>query len=430
MLDSNRFTLSKCRKILLVLLPCVVFASFVYLNSGETKPRQNPSWRVSHAGLTLFTKSPSAVTWRDGDGEVTDEWWLQESERDSHSVNPVLPPIDVSGNTNVTMKEFHVSASLETRIEAETRQEKPAVKNESTAASKTRTANWKIMRCHGRGHNEFVNSCARRLPQALGIGVKKCGTGAFLFFLGSHPSIAPRIGEVHFFDKSTNYEKGLEWYRKLMPFSTKNQFTVEKSPKYFVAPEVPQRVLDDLSSKTKLILVTCDPVSRSISDYVHESLIKSYQRRRNITRKASAYDIRTTFSDSVIKPDGSVNAENALISTSIYVNHVQRWLQYYPRKQIYFLDAELMKRDPYQVMRELEEFLDLPSYFTRQHFFRNKKTGYFCLAKPRERCLPKNKNRRHPSVDEKTLDTLRNFYAPFNREFAKLVNKHFLWMDK
>lgn len=54
-------------------------------------------------------------------------------------------------------------------------------------------------------------SSAKKLPQAIIIGVKKGGTRALLEFLRQHPNIKAPGPEVHFFDK--NYHLGLEWYR-------------------------------------------------------------------------------------------------------------------------------------------------------------------------------------------------------------------------
>lgn len=53
-----------------------------------------------------------------------------------------------------------------------------------------------------------------------------------------HPRIQKAGGEVHFFDRDENYMKGLDWYRKKMPHSFRGQITIEKSPSYFVSPEV------------------------------------------------------------------------------------------------------------------------------------------------------------------------------------------------
>lgn len=81
-------------------------------------------------------------------------------------------------------------------------------------------------------------TAARRLPQAIIVGVRKCGTRALLEMLYLHPMVQKAAGEVHFFDRDTNYNKGLEWYRMQMPHSYQGQITIEKSPSYFVTAEV------------------------------------------------------------------------------------------------------------------------------------------------------------------------------------------------
>jgi len=74
--------------------------------------------------------------------------------------------------------------------------------------------------------------------QAIIIGVRKGGTRALLEMLFLHKSVQKANGEVHFFDRDDNYERGLDWYRRRMPYSFPNQITIEKSPSYFVTPEV------------------------------------------------------------------------------------------------------------------------------------------------------------------------------------------------
>lgn len=106
----------------------------------------------------------------------------------------------------------------------------------------------------------------RRLPKALIVGVRKCGTRALLEMLYLHPQIQKASGEVHFFDRDENYDKGLDWYRKKMPYSFRGQITIEKSPSYFVTPEVPERVRA-MNASIKLMIIVRDPVTRAISDY-------------------------------------------------------------------------------------------------------------------------------------------------------------------
>lgn len=52
---------------------------------------------------------------------------------------------------------------------------------------------------------------AKRLPQALIVGVKKGGTRAVLEFIRVHPDVRALGTEPHFFDR--NYGRGLDWYR-------------------------------------------------------------------------------------------------------------------------------------------------------------------------------------------------------------------------
>lgn len=59
--------------------------------------------------------------------------------------------------------------------------------------------------------SELIHS--KTLPQAIIIGVKKCGTRALLKFLSTHPAIAASPTEIHYFDSSKNFQFGLDWYR-------------------------------------------------------------------------------------------------------------------------------------------------------------------------------------------------------------------------
>ena len=73
----------------------------------------------------------------------------------------------------------------------------------------------------------------RRLPQCIIIGVRKSGTRAIIEFLHLHPRIKKASDEMHFFDEEQNYQKGLEWYRRSMPYSYYDQITVEKKSGIF-----------------------------------------------------------------------------------------------------------------------------------------------------------------------------------------------------
>ncbi|CAG9093830.1 unnamed protein product [Plutella xylostella] len=116
----------------------------------------------------------------------------------------------------------------------------------------------------------------RRLPDALIIGVKKCGTRALLEFLRLHPDVRAAGSEVHFFDKF--YHKGFEWYRQRMPATLEGQLTMEKTPSYWVTRSAPRRV-HAMNPAVRLLAVVRDPVTRAVSDYTQSA-------RRSVTTRS------------------------------------------------------------------------------------------------------------------------------------------------
>lgn len=120
----------------------------------------------------------------------------------------------------------------------------------------------------------------RRLPRLLIIGVRKGGTRALLEMLNLHPDIAMSTVEVHFFDKFDNYQRGLDWYRSQMPLSIDTQLTVEKSPSYYVTPEVPERVYA-MNAHVQLVLIVRDPVTRLLSDFAQIEASRAAQNLPN-----------------------------------------------------------------------------------------------------------------------------------------------------
>ena len=96
--------------------------------------------------------------------------------------------------------------------------------------------------------SDLLSRCTHRLPQAIIIGVKKSGTFALLKYLGLNPRIKAAIrnpsnnssnrNEIHFFDRDTNWAKGLDWYKDQMPLvcdlnKQPSTVVIEKTPGYF-----------------------------------------------------------------------------------------------------------------------------------------------------------------------------------------------------
>ncbi|XP_028826966.1 heparan sulfate glucosamine 3-O-sulfotransferase 3B1 [Denticeps clupeoides] len=256
---------------------------------------------------------------------------------------------------------------------------------------------------------------ARELPQAIIIGVKKGGTRALLEFLRVHPDVRAAGAETHFFDRF--YERGLDWYRSLMPRTLEGQITMEKTPSYFVTREAPRHVYA-MNRLTKLIVVVRDPVTRAISDYTQTRTkspgLPSFQNLafKNITT-------------------GLIDTSWSAVHIGIYAKHLDNWLRYFPLSRFLFVSGERLVADPAGEMGRVQDFLGLKRVVTDKHFYFNQTKGFPCLKKPegssRPRCLGKSKGRTHPRIPPDALLRLREFYRPFNLKFYQMTGLNFGW---
>ncbi|XP_053425989.1 heparan sulfate glucosamine 3-O-sulfotransferase 3B1 [Nycticebus coucang] len=261
----------------------------------------------------------------------------------------------------------------------------------------------------------FSGSGTKQLPQAIIIGVKKGGTRALLEFLRVHPDVRAVGAEPHFFDRS--YDKGLAWYRDLMPRTLEGQITMEKTPSYFVTREAPARI-SAMSKATKLIVVVRDPVTRAISDYT-----QTLSKRPDIPTFESL-----TFKN---RSAGLVDTSWSAIQIGIYAKHLELWLRHFPLGQMLFVSGERLISDPAGELGRVQDFLGLKRIITDKHFYFNKTKGFPCLKKAegsgKPHCLGKTKGRTHPHIDREVVRRLRDFYRPFNRKFYQMTGLDFGW---
>ncbi|XP_077991215.1 heparan sulfate glucosamine 3-O-sulfotransferase 5-like [Glandiceps talaboti] len=255
----------------------------------------------------------------------------------------------------------------------------------------------------------------RRLPQAIIIGVRKCGTRALLAMLKLHPKVQAASEEIHFFDRDENYSRGLDWYRRRMPYSYPDQITMEKSPAYFITDEAPKRIYD-MDPSVKLLLIVRDPTTRVISDYTQ---IHSHKEERNKPHE--------NFEELVM--DGSrINTKFKAVRTSMYSKHMEKWLALYPKSQIQIVDGDKLTKDPVSELQKVEDFLGLEHRISHNNFYFNETRGFYCMKDERtNKCLSDSKGRKHPDVDPKVIQKLQQFYQPFNERFEEMVGIEFDW---
>ena len=106
------------------------------------------------------------------------------------------------------------------------------------------------------------------------------------------------------------------------------------------------------------------------------------------------------------------------LTVGLYALHIRKWLQFFPIHNFLFLKMEDITKDSYATMRSITDFLGIE-------------------AVPRNiaaKLLHRRENRspmHAPTMLAKSLKLLMDFYHPYNRELAKLLNDdRFLWEDK
>lgn len=259
---------------------------------------------------------------------------------------------------------------------------------------------------------------SKKFPQAIIIGVKKGGTRALLEFLRVHPDVRAVGAEPHFFDRS--YDKGLEWYRNLMPRTLEGQVTMEKTPSYFVTKEAPLRVCA-MNCDTKLIVVVRDPVTRAVSDYT-----------QTLSKNPGLPSFQSlAFRNSSSSGKDTIDTSWSAVRIGLYAQHLESWLQHFPLSHFLFVSGERLVADPAGEMARVQDFLGLKRIVGDKHFYFNQTKGFPCLKKPegsgRPRCLGKSKGRPHPLIPPEALKKLRDFYRPFNLKFYHMSGQDFGW---
>jgi hypothetical protein len=218
--------------------------------------------------------------------------------------------------------------------------------------------------------------------------------------------------------------------RREMPFTYKNQMTMEKTPDYFRKSFVPKRVFN-MNRKIKLILIIREPAKRTVSTYY-----QNYRMRLSFKNNTDHFSsLVFDKNGSILIDDESSNIKRKgipLISDSMYVEHLKEWLKYFPLEQILVLNGEEFIKNPYNEVIKVEKFLNLNKFFVPEHYIFDKNKGYYCMNKilfnsTENRCLGKEKGRKHSEIDENALDKLREFYKPYSLELFEILKQKPFW---
>lgn len=265
------------------------------------------------------------------------------------------------------------------------------------------------------------------------IGSQKAGTSWLAKQLQQHPDVFMPKREIHYFDKSYNFQKGLSWYEEQFE-EAKNQKAIgEKTPDYLWAngqgseghlPNVHQNIHSILPD-AKLIIVLRNPVKRAISAVHH------------IIRSGRISPLNFDNIDELLIGKKHYLLEgHGVIDYGRYYRQIEAYQEYFTPSQILILifEEDIVK-NPVIGLKKTCEFLNIDKNFKFQELDRKVNTSdvpiialmlsyYIPLAKHfilrLKRYLPKTK---YPYPSQSTIRKLYEIYSEDNEKLFNFLGR-------
>jgi len=255
------------------------------------------------------------------------------------------------------------------------------------------------------------------MPDFIIIGAQKCGTTSLFNYLKQHPCIFPTFRkEVHFFD--LEFSKGATWYRTHFPSSLykayirqmrKQDFiTGEATPYYLFHPVVPKRI-SEIIPQVKLIVLLRNPIDRAYSHYYHE--LRKGREALSFTDAIEREPERLHGETEKMLEDEDYYSFNhhrySYRTRGIYVDQLKAWANFFPKEQMLILKSEDFYADPSTSLKQVLEFLNLPSWELKEY----KKYNYA----------------NYPKIEATTKKRLTDYFQRYNSMLYEYLGMDFDW---
>jgi hypothetical protein len=268
-----------------------------------------------------------------------------------------------------------------------------------------------------------------RLPDFLIIGAQKAGTTWLAGQLGQHPSVFMAPDEIHYFDKASNFSRGIEWYAAHFEDALPGVKVGEKTPDYLWAngdgaeghlPDVHKNLHQALPD-AKLIAVLRNPVERALSALVH------LVRTRRIPPTQDINELLLGRKHKLITGHG-------VIRKGFYYRQLLAYTELYPRRQVLVLIYEEdIDRGGKGLQRACEFIGVRPIELTPEVSARKNETKrsrlrlladfYFPPARPVSRWLDRVAPVWKPAPSERTIDELYQMFASENEKLFRWLGR-------
>ena len=178
------------------------------------------------------------------------------------------------------------------------------------------------------------------------VGAMKAGTSSLGFHLNNHPDVYLPKKELQFFNDDSKFDMGYNYYYSL--FNPDGEKVLgEKTPTYSYQENVAERIYK-FNPEIKLVWIFRNPVERAYSNYLHA--VKNGS-------ELLSFDSAVKNEPERIKTD----IWKGYIERSIYINQVERYLQWFKIEQMHFVVFEEFKTNPEKELRKIFDFLQVDS---------------------------------------------------------------------
>jgi hypothetical protein len=247
----------------------------------------------------------------------------------------------------------------------------------------------------------------RTMPTFLIGGEMKCGSSSLFEYLLRHPAIlGSAVKEVHYFD--FHYHRGPGWYRSHFPMRFREAAAIGEATPYLFHPLAPRRVFETDPS-LRLVVVLRDPVERTHSHYWDEVSFRKEPLSFEEALEAEPERLRGEAERMLAEPGYVSDAHYrfSYVARGRYREALDRWLELFPREQLFVVGLEELIADLGRFVPELCRFIGVPVRDLSS--------------------FPAVNRKAYPPLEPATRERLAALFEEPNRELYELVGRDLGW---